>query len=310
MRTSKKARPDACDWVGQLKDAEAHFKVCEYAGVRCPYQGCGALVARRDLPDHQRTCEYGMRPCRWAGCGKTFTGAALAAHESTCGKRVVFCLNDGCIEGVAFDALVAHRRTCHYETVPCSYAGVGCTVRMPRKDVDAHEEAAMKQHNQLLIAKVCGLQQEVNTLKEEGGRRGKEVLVVRVKHAELTGAEPFVPQRPSRPTKVFSENVMVDGRTFSLMVETDDAGVPDHYGVFLSFDKGPLPCKVKYALELVAAGGLAAIAYVKSQEQTYETHIGWGYKDFVTKALLANAANNAYVKNGYVTFKCTFEVVE
>jgi hypothetical protein len=50
----------------------------------------------------------------------------------------------------------------------------------------------MKKHNRLLLAGYCNLQGEVNALKEKGGSRGEEVIEIKVKHAELTGAEPFV----------------------------------------------------------------------------------------------------------------------
>ena len=103
---------------------------------------------------------------------------------------------------------------------------------------------------------------------------------------------------------------VVDGRTFSVYVDINDASAPNHYGIFLSFDDGPLPCKVKYTFELVHHDGQAASAKVMSDEDTYETHSAWGWKKFVPKARLADAATSPYVKNGYVTFKCTFEVVE
>ena len=235
----------------------------------------------------------------------------LAAHESSCVKRVVGCPNNCCNAArIAFDVLVAHRRTCHYETVACPYAGVGCKGRMQRKDVDAHKRDAMVAHNELLLAGYCNLQQEVSTLKEEIGRRGKETIVMRVKHAELTGAEPFVPRFPANPTKIYSEQRVVDGRMFRLMAQIENKNrAPDHYGVFLWLNDGP-PCKVKNTFELVHHDGRAASAMVLSDEHTYDgTHQSWGY-DFVPKADLADAATSPYVKNGYVTFKCTFEVVE
>jgi len=253
---AKKAKVDVCDWVGQLKDAEAHFKVCPYAGVRCPYQGCGVLVTRSDMADHQRTCERRQQPCKWAGCGTLLAVDMLAAHESTCGKREVGCPNNGCnANRIAFDVLAAHRRTCHFETVACPFAGVGCTDRMPRKDVDAHKRDAMVAHNELLLAEVCGMQREMGTLKEEVSTLKdkvstlreevamcvKKVIVMKVKHAELTGAEPFVPRNPAHPTRIYSEQRVVDGRTFSVYVNINDDRAPDQYGVFLALDEWPPP---------------------------------------------------------------------
>ena len=535
----KTTKVDACDWVGPLKHAEMHFNVCLYAGVRCPYKGCGLLVARRDLPDHQRTCEHGKRVCKWAGCGVKFSLEALPAHESTCAKRHVSCPHQGCNEScivldelaehvlrcmyrpqpckwagcgdkfalgalaahegtctkrqvscphrgcnatdivfdtldahmitcqfrelpckwagcgtslaiaalaahegtclkrevgcpnngcnatrIKFDTLTAHRRTCHFETVACPYAAVGCTAYVPRKDVDAHKRDAMGTHNELLLARVCGMQQEASvskeealamkqeaakdvlgmkkeasTLKEESAKEmsavqwemhslkkevsaskekvgmlereaakevlvfkeeastlreemttlkaeagaskkeasalreevtalkkevstlkkkvgtlneaGKEVFEIKVKHAALTGAKPFVPWYPNFPTRIYSEERVVDGHTFSVHVDINDDRAPDQYGVYLDLSGGPLPCKVKYTFELVHHDGQAASAQTRSGEYTYKSNKeGWGYKDFMPKARLADAVANPYVDNGYVTFKCTFKVWE
>ena len=307
----KKAKVDACDWVGPLKHAEQHFKVCPYAGVRCLYEGCGTLVARRDLVEHQRTCEHSTRPCKWAGCGASFAIDALAAHENNCVKREVGCPNNGCkVKRIASDALVAHRRKCQFETVPCPYANAGCTDRMQRKDVDKHKRDAMEQHSELFYSKLCDLQQQFNILREENDSRGEEVLEIKVKHAELTGAEPFVPRDPANTRKLYSEKRVVDGRTFCLEINTESSRAPDHYGVFLELTRGPVPCKVKYTIELVHHDGRAASAKKMNHETTYEAHVGRGYTQFVRKARLADAATSPYVKNGYVTFKCTFEVVE
>ena len=138
---------------------------------------------------------------------------------------------------------------------------------------------------------------------------GGEVVVFKVKRTQLTGAERFVPRHSAWLTRIFSDDRGVDGRTFSLFVETKSDAAPDDYGLFLYLSKGPLPCKVKYTVELEHHNGRAASAVKRSGEYTYETQSAWGDKKFVPKARLASTANNPYVKDGYVTFKCTFEVV-
>ena len=156
----------------------------------------------------------------------------------------------------------------------------------------------MEYHNDLLLAIVCDLRQEVNTLKEEGGRRGKEVIVIKVKHAELTGAEPFVPRFSARYTRLYSEDRVVDGRTFRLYVETNDGRAPDHYGLYFELGNGPVPCKVTWTFELVHHDGQAASLTKWSSEHTYEAYLGWGWSKFVPKARLADAATSPYVKDG------------
>jgi hypothetical protein len=183
---------------------------------------------------------------------------------------------------------------------------------MQRKDVDAHEEAAMKKHNRLLLARDCAVQGEINALKDAIGRRGKEVIELRVKHAELTGAEPFVPHRRDRPTRIYSEERIVEGCTFRMEVDVKDPSEADfdHYGIRLWMYDGPVPCKVQYSFELVHHDGRAASAKTSIAVYTWEAgNKGKGKPKFVPKARLANAATSPYVKNGYVTFKCTIEIV-
>ena len=72
------------------------------------------------------------------------------------------------------------------------------------------------------------------------------------------------------------------------------------------------PCKVKIAFELVHHDKQVASAKKMSStsSHTYKDKGVVGYSQFVHKARLADAATSPYVKNGYVTFKCTFEVLE
>ena len=79
---------------------------------------------------------------------------------------MVDCPNkgQGCsVDGIRADSVAAHREVCRYESVPCRYVGAGCTARVMRKDVEAHEDAAMKQHNRLLLANMARLEERANT---------------------------------------------------------------------------------------------------------------------------------------------------
>ena len=212
---------------------------------------------------------------------------------------------------MCFDALAAHLgEVCEMEPVACPFAGAGCKARMLRQAVAAHEEGAMVEHNRLVMAQVQTLQarlswwQAVALMMAELWPR-PAVIVLRVKHAELTGVEPFVPLSPSRPTRIYSECVVTDGRTFRMSVETKEAHAPDHYGFFLSLCEGPVPCTVKHTFEVVHHDGKMASAMWGYGICTYYTYQGFGKADVIPKARLASAATSPYVDNGYVTFKCT-----
>jgi len=308
---AKEAKSDTCNWVGKFKDAEEHFKVCPYAGVRCSHDGCGALVARRDLPDHEQNCEHRQQLCKWAGCEARVAIDAVAAHESICVKREVGCPNDGCdANRIVFDELDTHRLTCQFESVACPFASVGCTASVPRKDVDTHEDAAMKQHNRLVLAKMCDMQQEVGTLKEEVAEYRKGVVVLKVTLKELAA---------SKPTSLYSKVQVAGGRSFYLELKKKGT----YYGVFLWPSDGcRLPCKVKCTFDIEHYDGNAASAKTKSMEHTYKSEEGQGYAQFIPQDSVPKKQhyildiaylhhhNNPYVKDNNVTFKCAFEVVK
>ena len=138
--TAKRAKSDHCTWTGKLHDAKQHFKTCVYAGARCGF-GCGAVVRRIDMSDHE---------------------------SSLCPKREVKCSNVGCSAVMPEPMIAAHKANdCLYEVVDCPFSRVGCKDRMKRKDVDSHEEVAMKQHNRLLLQGMQLLQQDNRSLQQK-----------------------------------------------------------------------------------------------------------------------------------------------
>jgi hypothetical protein len=136
-----------------------------------------------------------------------------------------------------------------------------------------------------------------------------EIIVLQVKHDELTVKVPFVPKFPSQPTRLSSEERVVRGYKVRLFVQTKDNRPErqDHYGVFLILGCGPFPRKVKVTHKLVHHDGNFASVFKSTVVHSFtEAQAQWGYPNFVPKADLASPDNNPYVKDGYVTFTCTF----
>jgi hypothetical protein len=308
------------------------------------------------MAEHEATCQHRTESCEM--CGTVQKTEKFAQHQLVCLKRQVVCDNHGCSARVAFDTLAAHKANdCGYEEVGCPFADMGCTARMLRKDIDSHEDAALKQHNRLLLGKVKEQQQTIllqqqtslhqqqvsqqaqedheklkRELKEVKGahavlRRAHERLqtkheelrdqvgyeiVLRVKHAVLTGRKAFVPLHPSHPTRVYSEDKVVHGHRVCVFVGMkDDRPVNQvHYGVHLEVADGFFPCKAICTLELVHHDGNPQSAVKKEGEYTFTEAWCWGSTRFISKARLASPDNNPYVNDGYVTFKCTFKVVD
>jgi hypothetical protein len=310
---------DHCTWQGRLEEAVSHFNECGYAVVKCSFAGCDEMVVRRDKAEHETTCEHCTEPCGL--CGQHSKNDDLALHQLVCPRRQVDCDNDGCDARVALDELAAHKANdCACEMVDCPFADVGCTARMLRKDIDSHEDAALKQHNRLLLGKVKAQQQVLQRVERaheelredhELLKLGLQVITLRVKHAVLTGREPFVPQYPSHPTRVYSLVKMVQRHKVSIYVQTKNINPEDqdHYGVLLEVSDGAFPCRAIFAFELVHHDGNPQSAVKDEVESIFAEAGARGFSRFIRKAELASADNNPYVHDGYVTFKCTLKVV-
>ena len=65
---------------------------------------------------------------------------------------------------------------CLFETVSCPFSSVGCLERMMRKDMDDHEEAAMKQHNRLLLQNQVTRSADIQSLKVKKTAQAESIL--------------------------------------------------------------------------------------------------------------------------------------
>jgi hypothetical protein len=313
--------------VGKLEDAATHFHECGYAGAKCSYAGCGKVMIRINMVEHEATCQHRAERCGL--CGRLQKITELAQHQLVCPKRQVDCDNHDCDARVAFDELAAHKANdCGYEEVGCPFADMGCTARILRKDIDSHEDAALKQHNRLLLGKAKEqqqinqqqeiiwqsheeLKQELEELKARVADMDHEVIIFRVKHAVLTGREPFVPVDPSFPTWIYSEEKVVNGHKLCIVVDTNDEDSEEpECSAFLHHFDGPVPCQVTWTFELLHYDGNPQSAAKREGVDTFTKNLAFRCLHFISKADLASRNNNPYVKDGYVTFKCTVKVVD
>ena len=115
--------------------------------------GCGAVVRRIDMPEHE---------------------------ASLCPKRGVQCTNVGCTAVMPEPMIAAHKANdCLYEVVDCPFSSLGCNERVLRKDLENHEEAAMKQHNRLLLHDNRSLRQDNLSLQQDNLSFRQEIQSLR-----------------------------------------------------------------------------------------------------------------------------------
>ena len=311
-KASKSAKPkiDRCQWQGALRNAAEHFRTCEFAGVKCSCEGCDEVMVRADLTAHNRVCDHRMFCCIWYGCDAQLKAKDRDQHQLECVKRMVPCPNAaaGCSHNVGFDSVTQHRASCLYERCACPFADVGCPAHMLRKEIEQHEDAQMKRHNRLLLKGFKEQRQAIDSMKDHV-MQNTEKIVFHVKYDLLTGKEPFVPRFSHHPSRLYSEDLVIRGYTITLHLESKDSRPEnqDHYGIYLTFLGGPLPCTLNYTLEVVHHDGLPASTKKNINKGSIFTGInaGWGAAKLISKAEVASLYS-PYVKYGYVTFKATF----
>lgn len=106
---------------------------CGYALVECVGEDCELPVRRKDAA--QGCLHYGVS-C--ASCQKELQKWKLDAHwQNECPDRQIQC--DLCKTLVFYRELEEHsKRTCPAISVPCPGAGLGCTARSKRGELEAH----------------------------------------------------------------------------------------------------------------------------------------------------------------------------
>lgn len=136
---------ESCEWSGKLRDAESHYKQCQFAQTNCPHDGCSDIIIRKDLPSHNADCIHRPVPCKW--CGLEESANLLKAHLLICDSRHIPCPKNcldvnGEYSTFPWSEITGHRTICAMELVGCAFAEGGCEVKLPRKDMPLHEKDA------------------------------------------------------------------------------------------------------------------------------------------------------------------------
>ena len=293
---AKRAKSDNCTWTGKLQDAKQHFNECAYAGALCGY-GCGAVVRRIDMPEHE---------------------------ASICPKREVQCTNVGCTAVMPEPMIAAHKANdCLYEVVDCPFSDMGCKERVLRKDVESHEEAAMKQHNRLLLRDNRSLRQGIQSLRQDNLSFRQDIQSLRQDNLSLQQKVDKQEERLNRQQyqivhKVKLAEILRGGEvmkrsdvkqvgafTASKSVAKGFAVNGDCCGVYLGLKDGPFPCHVSCTYEVVHWDGKSESAHKSEITYTYEEAGGRGLHEFIPLSKLTAAAS-PYVQDGHVTLTATF----
>ena len=117
-------------------DLQEHWAKCDYVLLPCPKKSKKKILfTKKDLAKHlENDC-----PDRDLECEEE--GSCTHVHESNCDKKLtIACPNSDCTEVVALQDAKKHLEECDYSEIQCKYQKLGCSTKLPRKDILSHEE--------------------------------------------------------------------------------------------------------------------------------------------------------------------------
>ena len=140
-----------CQWVGELRYLQEHLdKTCLLA---CPL-GCGERIPSSAMKDHilsgcsKRSCE-----CEHCGYCNDFD-IVTEQHFPLCKMFPVECPNKCFVENLKRIGLISHLEQCPLQVIQCPFTSAGCTVKLPRREMEDHENKAMCQHLRMMMSVV------------------------------------------------------------------------------------------------------------------------------------------------------------
>ena len=160
---------DGCQWIGELRSLEKHLTNCNFALLPCPNQckdGDKLLtLTRKDIDNHKKVCprrQYECSYCKERGEYQERT----TTHLEECPNMKIPCPNKGCAVGMERCKISQHRKECLFELVFCKFSIIGCTEKVPRKNLENHQNDG-QQHLHLAIDTVYEQQKTIKMLEEK-----------------------------------------------------------------------------------------------------------------------------------------------
>lgn len=175
-----------CQWTGSLRDyVENHKEECEFRRTACPH--CDQEVISRDLEDHtSRLCQYRTISCNL--CNVELTPASLPEHQAQhCPEREIAC-PWGCearflrrnLGQIVETSYTGHAEVCPLVPIPCTFTKYGCNERIPRNQMEDHNQSNHHRHLLLMMQKLDSLE---STLQAERTRQAEEASWQKVSFA-------------------------------------------------------------------------------------------------------------------------------
>ena len=146
-----------CQWVGELMYLQEHLdpviRKCGFILLACPL-GCGERVRNSAMKDHILSgCSKRFYVCGYCGYCNKFD-IVTEHHYPLCEMFPVECPNVCSMKDLKRFELVSHLEQCPLQMIQCPFTSAGCTVQLPRREMEEHEKKAVHQHLRMMMSVV------------------------------------------------------------------------------------------------------------------------------------------------------------
>ena len=145
-----------CQWVGELRYLQKHLDPavktsCLFILLSCPF-GCGKNVSSSAMKDHILSdCRKRSYVCEYCGYCNKFD-IVTEQHYPVCEQFPVECPNACSVENPKRLELAIHlKEQCPLQVIQCPFTSAGCTVQLPRREMEEHEDNAMRLHLRMMM---------------------------------------------------------------------------------------------------------------------------------------------------------------
>ncbi|XP_068682704.1 TNF receptor-associated factor 6-like isoform X1 [Montipora foliosa] len=162
---------NGCDWTGELRIVETHEAGCSFIGVKCLNMHCTEAPLKKDLQKHM-TQECPKREVICEYCETRFIFFKRQDHFDECTKYPMSCPQKCGEEEIPRDKMNVHlKEFCSHTMGDCTYAYVGCALKVQRGALEQH----VKENTEAHLALACKRLQEFQVLLAVNFNNIKEI---------------------------------------------------------------------------------------------------------------------------------------
>ncbi|XP_068751773.1 TNF receptor-associated factor 5-like isoform X2 [Montipora capricornis] len=137
---------------------KTHQATCDFIGVQCTNKDCKVAPLKKDLHKHV-TSECPMRKVKCPHCKTSLVWRLKQDHFDSCKKYPLTCLQKCGEHKISRDKMNDHiEKSCPHTKVDCTFAHIGCKVKVQRRAIADHAKTSTESHLQLACEKLAEFQ--------------------------------------------------------------------------------------------------------------------------------------------------------